>query len=250
MTNVKVTEAISKRFLENSDSIYTECAHGIHNLDKIIVSVASGLSDQTRSYLVPILYAYWERFFTLMFTEFFSCLTVSGLKPTEFNEKIFRFRVRREMMKFSEDNKIKEFHEIANSPLNEIPVFFTKHSEWLEAPIQFIDPVGYVNTESNVGYKVLEKNCKRLGLEITPLSKSLADSKYILFKGLTELLDARNSIAHGEAFKPMDAAEWEELKGFVLCLMNCLQMELYSFMGDETKLLVQTPTTALVVAAP
>jgi hypothetical protein len=99
---------------------------------------------------------------------------------------------------------------------------------------------GTQRTESNVRFEVLQKNCENIGLSVTLIKNAIHHSKG-LFQALKDLVDKRNSIAHGQKFEPVSQPEWDTARSFVLDLMNVLQDELHEHLKDATKVAGSPP---------
>ena len=107
-------EQNSKIFLNNTDAAYDECAAGIANLDKIIVSVSSGYSSMTRGYLLPIIYAYWERFFRIVFSEYLRCVELSSIDLNSIHPQLAQLRLKKEINDALRKHGIKQVQETAS----------------------------------------------------------------------------------------------------------------------------------------
>lgn len=225
-------------FLATTNAAYDECAGGISTLDKIIVGVPSSLAPATRTNLVPILYAYWERFFRLTFSEFVRCVSLAQIPLSKMNSKLARFRLKHEFKSFLESAKIAHLAELAavldiDEARKRIGVLHLS----IDAPLVFDRPTECVVTHSNVKYVVLEENCGNLGIDLGAVRAVLEDSKMVLFVELNALVDSRNQIAHGESLLPMENEPWEKTRNFTLNLMNAVQLVLHEIIGDPAKLL-------------
>lgn len=228
-------QAAAQEFLLNTNKSYDECSQGISELDRIIVSVAASRSDATRAYFIPILYAYWERFFRTTFSEYIRVLSNVAILFIDSHIPLTTIRVRREFGAFAKESKIGKLHELSDRyTLGELSQLLEEFAVWIDGPISFRDPERWVDTESNVRFEVLEKNCRNIGLAVDRLKASIRHSKS-LFQALKDLVDKRNSIAHGQTFEPVNQEEWESTRSFVLDLMNVLQDQLYEHLKDPAK---------------
>jgi hypothetical protein len=86
------------------------------------------------------------------------------------------------------------------------------------------------------GFAGLEKNCKNLGIDIDLIKKTLEESSIALYPNLKKLVDTRNKIAHDETFEEVKSDDWEYMKGFVFVLMSTLQLHLYEFLNNKSKI--------------
>jgi hypothetical protein len=229
-------ELNADNFLKNTDVAYAECAAGLANLDRIVVCVCSSYSSMTRGYLLPMIYAYWERFFKVVFSEFLVCIEANNVPFKNVNTDIAKFKIKKELSISLKNKNVGHLQELPNNcEIAELLEFFSGYALFFEKPISFADPSDWISTESNVQFAVLEKNCKNLGLDISQIKKTLKESSIELYSNLKELVDARNRIAHGQSFEEVNSSKWELMKGFVLELMTTLQMHLYDFLKDKSK---------------
>lgn len=220
-------EQNSKIFLNNTDAAYDECASGIANLDKIIVSVSSGSSSMTRGYLLPIIYAYWERFFRIVFSEYLRCVELSSIDLNSIHPQLAQLRLKREINDTLRKHGIKQLHETSSLSIETAKTFFDNLAVVFQSPVTFNDPSNLVEIESNVNFTVLQKNCKNMGIDIETVKTQLEGSAITLFTVLKDLVDVRNQISHGDTFRTISNNEWESLKNSILSVMTALQLELY-----------------------
>jgi hypothetical protein len=225
--------ASANSFLRVSDSAYSECSEGIANLDRIIVSVSSSLAPVARGFFLPILYAYWERFFKIVFSEYLRCIEQISVELPTVHPKLAKLRLKRELNEALNKHSIKQVQDIATTlSIEKAKLFFEDIVSIFGQPVSFIDPTSWVDTESNVNYQVLEKNCENVGVEINLIKKRLSESEVTLFTALNDLVGARNQISHGELFKEIKNEEWEIMKNYVLAIMNAVQLELFETLKD------------------
>ena len=228
----------ANEFLGTTNAAYDECAFGIGTLDKIIVAVPSALAPATRTNLLPILYAYWERFFRLAFSEFVRCVSLAQIPLSKVNSNLAKFRLKQEFRTFLASAKVSHLSELAVSlDIDETRRRIGGLHLCIDAPLTFDRPTDCIVTASNVKYSVLEENCRNLGVDLGAVRALLQDSNVILFVALNDLVDSRNRIAHGDTLPPMDNESWERSRSFTLQLMNAVQLVLYEIVGSQEKLL-------------
>lgn len=232
------TNRSAEEFLRTTDVVYEECANGLATLDRIIVSVNSSLADHTRSYLVPLVYAYWERFFKMTFAEFLRCVTLRGITAMQLNSNLAQFLLKVKINDALKNSRIGRIQELAGKQIiEEAKQHYDSMHSWFSAPLQLLSPANLVETESNVKYEVLDSNCKNFGIDIQGIKAHTERAGKILFVQLNELVTFRNQIAHGEVFHPVTSEKWQTFKEFVLDLMNATQIHLYETLTDDTKML-------------
>lgn len=228
----------AEEFLRTTDVIYEECASGLATLDRIIVSVSSSLTEQTRSYLVPLVYAYWERFFKLTFAEFLRCVTLRNITALQVNNSLAQFLLKAKLNDALKESRIGRIQELAGKEnLQEAKRHYDNMYSWFNSPLQFTSPANFVETESNVKYDVLDGNCKNFGIDIQGIKDLTEKAGQLIFVQLNELVNFRNQIAHGEVFHPISSEKWRKFKEFVLDLMNAIQIHLYETLKDDTRIL-------------
>ena len=228
MSKTPAQEHAATEFLRSTDLTYQECTHGIAQLDRLIVNVSSTMADQARSYLLPCLYAYWERYYRILFGEFLRCVSLADVRMDNGNVKLVQYRVSRELRSRLALQRVKALEELAHvGDVLSTRTFLSDLVTWLDTPLSFSDPEKWIITTPNVQFKVLENMCNAVGLDIRDLKQALDERKPSLHEGLQELVLERNRIAHGESFEKVDQHTWERLKNFLLDLMNALQWFLY-----------------------
>jgi hypothetical protein len=239
----------ANEFLDNTNKAYDECSYGIAELDRIIVSVSASRADAARAYLIPMLYAYWERFFRIAFSEYLRVLSNVTANLADCHVPIALIRVRRELSAFGKEAKAGRIHDLTDSySFAELAKLFEEFSSWLKSTLSFRDPEKWVATGGNVQFAVLEKNCENIGLAVDQLKRSITRSKS-LFQELKDLVDRRNAVAHGEKFEPVSSSKWEDSKSFVLEIMNAVQLELHQHLQDPAKALGSPPTLPKPISA-
>lgn len=221
-------------FLDSTNQVYFECEKGIENLDKIIISTSSRYSGLAKSYLFPILYAYWERFFKLVFSEFYRCYSLKKIGLTSTHPKMAALRLKRELSSHLKLHSISQIQEIASHVnVPKAKSFFDYLNTFCDLPVSFNEPDQWVDTESNVNFYVVRKNCENIGVDIEKIKSDLEESGIILATTLKKLVDARNDIAHGTTFKLITSSEWNEIKSSLFSIMTALQLELYEKLSSE-----------------
>jgi len=227
---------VADSFLEATNFTYSECEAGVTQLDQIIVGSPSSRSDIARGYLLPMIYAYWERFFKIVLAEYLQSLSRVTIKFDELRLSVARHRVRRELVALCDILHIQGLHELPDKlSMAELSTFAAALKAWVDGPVVFPDPSNWIETRSNVKYNVVEDNFRKLGLSIERLKAHMKPNPPIIV-GLRDLVDARNQIAHGATFQPIDASVWEKHKTFVLELMNAMQLELFETLRDQTRI--------------
>lgn len=232
-------KCVAEEFLTTTNTSYDECAKGIAALDRIIVASPSHLTGITRMSLIPALYAYWERFFRICFSEYLRCVSLKQIPLNCINEDLAKLRVRQEvcerlmqcnhktLLDRLDKNGILDAYEHASnlkSITSDLHLLFS-------VPTTFIEPANWVITDSNVRFKVIKKNCESFGVKIENLKKEL--NYYPLYPELEKLVDTRNDIAHGAAIEAVDCDKWERFRSFTLDLMNALQLTLFHDLENE-----------------
>ncbi len=228
-------------FLDASNPIFEECQHGVATLSRLVVATPSALAGEARTALVPALYAYWERFFRLVFAEYLRSVSMSGLRFDQICTALARHRVRKEFRDLEISHRERLLRKLDNESVEAarqyiVPVVgnLGRIENLFATPIDFPRPDEWVSTDANVRYEVVEKNCSNIGVDPEKLKKILGDSQIQLYPRLKGLVDVRNDIAHGNVISPMNSDAWNELQAFVVTLMNAVQLFLYdSLVNDE-----------------
>lgn len=230
-------------FLSATNAIYDECQQGISTLNRIVVATPAALSGDARTALIPALYAYWERFFKMTFSEYLRSVTLEGLTVAQASTTLVRLRIRRAAVDFERHAQGRLVPAVNNDVLGAARIELGDLLRAIGAldalystPLTFADPDEWIDTDSNVRFKVLERNCRRLGLETEPLTELLAKSGLQLYTKLEDLVDTRNKIGHGAVIHPTDAARWNDLQDFVSHLMNAVQLVLHENLEQDKHL--------------
>jgi hypothetical protein len=224
----------AEAFLQTTNAVYDECSTGIARLDRIIVSVHTDLTGWARMLLLPSLYAYWERFFVSALSEYLRAISVVGVACKDSHEALRTLRIRRELLDLGKAIGVSKIHELAErlSP-SDIQTLFQDSLRWLDQSLDFPNPERWIDTESNVRFRVLEKNLERLALTVAVVKTHFANGPS-LFELLETLVDKRNAIAHGESFSRLSSETWNQLREFVERLLNALQLYLYESLLEES----------------
>ncbi len=235
-----MTRAAADAFLESTERFYDECAAGISHLDRIIVACPASLVDTARTALVPTLYAYWERYFRLTFTEFLRCVALASPLVDDVNAALSRAIIRFELNRQKWFEHVKCYNNLENMKAAEIAAMLvstgtiaTQALSLCSGPLSLVEPEKLISTDSNVRFEVIEKNCKLFGLDVNRLRQLALAAELDLYPTLKALVDTRNDIAHGTAIHPMSTSKWEELREFTIGLMECLQTFLAEALSEE-----------------
>ncbi len=238
MTPNDKLKSVSDEFISSTEEIWETCVSGLKNLDRIVVDVNSALADMTRGYLVPMLYAYWERFFRLSFSEYIRCLEKAKIDLDDIKPDLISMTFRKELLRKAKNHKIKRLETLADAfALQELRLQVGRFCGALHHHLSFSQGIDWVETESNVGFKVLEKTCKRWLVDLEEIKDELAGKGITLRSKLIELINTRNSIAHGEEFRSINSDDWSDLRMFVQDLMSALQFTLYRQLEDRHSVL-------------
>jgi hypothetical protein len=132
--------------------------------------------------------------------------------------------------------RINKLHEHAEklSP-SEIQALFQDGLRWLDEALDFPNPERWVETESSVRFRVLERNLERLALTVAAIKTHFATGPS-LYELLERLVEQRNGIAHGASFSPLTSELWNQLREFVEKLLNALQLYLYEILLQESQI--------------
>jgi hypothetical protein len=235
MASLKVSiTVLVDEFLSSTNQTYDECSKGISDLDRIIVASPTLLTAQCRMALVPALYAYWERFFRLALSEYVRCIHMAEVPLENLSEPLARLVLGREVRERIDVRLSEALHRTIRE---EGASGFAARAQGLLQTASalcslatgvaiFPSPETWIDTDSNVSFKMVEKNCERLGLNLARLRGKFEQSQVSLYSALKDLVDTRNGIAHGESLSAMGAHNWNTLKESALLAMNALQEEL------------------------
>lgn len=236
--NAVVLQTVADEFLAATNPIYSECSSGIALVQRIAVNVSSGLAGDARAYLLPSVYGYWERFFRMTLIEFVSSLGRCRLTALSVSPQIASVGLREQIALALKQQKIKQLTEIPSSVDSpQAHAFFAALESWFGSPFRMIDPDAHVDTSVNVRYEILASNLATWGVDIERVKELVLDGKCVLYPDLKRLVDRRNDIAHGNVFTPCEQDEWTRLTDLVLVLMNALQLALYEFLREPSRVM-------------
>lgn len=135
-------------------------------------------------YSIPTIYAIWEGFVQTAFQTYIQELNKLNLTINTICKPILVYHI---------ENSFKQFREYPER-FNGKVAFFDKLNVFYSA--EFIDITQAVNTESNVGFDVLNKILKTFNLENV---SEYPEPRYSLSQELDNfLLKIRNAVAHGQ----------------------------------------------------
>lgn len=136
------------------------------------------------NYSVPAIYAVWEGFIQTSFQTYIQELNKLDLSVNTICKPLLVYHM---------ESSFKQFREYPEK-LNGKVTFFEKLNQFYQS--EFIDISRTVNTESNVGFNVLNKILKTFNLDLIP---EYPQPRYSLLQELDMfLLKTRNSVAHGQ----------------------------------------------------
>jgi len=197
-----------EEFIENTDFVWNECYAGISQLERLLVAIPSSHSEIARTYYVPILYAYWERFFLSVFLEYLRVISIAGDSCKDYIHQLIGLR------------SSTEFKRAAGGLGKKRSIELIEYLRNLEdTPLDFPDTEKWIDTKSNVGKSVLGDTLEILGLDIEVIKTEIPFS---LLK-IEELRNRRNDIAHGSVIEEISKEKWESLVENVRKLMITLQ---------------------------
>jgi RiboL-PSP-HEPN len=134
------------------------------------------------TYSIPIIYSIWEGFVQTTFQTYIS----------EINKKELSIEtVCKPILVFNTESRFKQFRQYPEKTTQKVS-FFENLNQFFKNDTFEINPV--VNTESNVGYKVLLRIMAEFNLEPIP---EYPEPRYSLKTELDFLLRIRNGVAHG-----------------------------------------------------
>jgi hypothetical protein len=135
------------------------------------------------NYSIPIIYAIWEGFVQSVFRIYIEKINNLNLTVDTICKPILTHHL---------ENKFKQFREYPKDT-NKKVLFFDGLDQFYTNRI--IDINAVVNTESNVGFNVINRLLKTFNLTELP---EYPEPKYSLSQELKKLLKIRNSVAHGQ----------------------------------------------------
>lgn len=157
---------------------------------------------------IPILYSIWEGFVNEIFSIFIDEINKEDIHLLDLNDNIIIF---------CSERKFKQFREYPQKAGKKI-LFLKKLREYFNIKVQQIPRE--IDTESNVGFEVLNKILNQFNLETYP--EQWGNYKYPspnLKENLFMFLKLRNTIAHGGELLPSEAISQKEYNRFKnLCL--------------------------------
>lgn len=136
------------------------------------------------SYSIPIIYSLWEGFIQNSFRTYIQELNKLDLKVDDIYKKLLIYHM---------ESNFKQFREYPKNDQRKLSFFDNLHIFYKSESIQ-INPV--VNTESNVGFDVLNRILRDFNLESIP---EYPKPRFSLKEELDKFfLKIRNTVAHGQ----------------------------------------------------
>jgi hypothetical protein len=136
------------------------------------------------NYSIPIIYSIWEGFVETSFQTYIRELNKLELDVNNVCKQILVYHI---------ESTFKQFKEYPEKIDNKIKFFGQLNSFYQSQKFEIYTPI---NTESNVGWKVLNRILTNFNLEKIP---AYTEPKYHLAEELDKfLLDIRNRVAHGQ----------------------------------------------------
>ena len=171
-------------------SIIEEHEISATEVEKALFTGLYGLNEKHYALLsiqsLSILYSYWEGFIQKSFQMYIDYLNKKRLRFELLNDQIIIFHM---------ENSFKQFKEYPDNATKKIAFYRKLRTHYS----QNILPIfRFVDTDSNVGFQVLNRLMKQFGLET--FSPNWGDYKYPnpnLEESLNTFVRYRNGIAHG-----------------------------------------------------
>jgi len=137
------------------------------------------------NYSIPIVYSIWEGFVQTSFQIYIRELNKLELSIDDISNPIIIYHIESSFPQFKQYPEADKFTKKVN--------FFNKLGQFYKTNPLEINP--NINTESNVGFNVLNRLLNDFNLEKIP---EYSEPQYSLKNELTKLLKDRNTIAHGQ----------------------------------------------------
>ncbi|OQW91589.1 MAG: hypothetical protein BWK78_04185 [Thiotrichaceae bacterium IS1] len=172
-------------------------------------------------YSIPIVYAIWEGFIQTAFQTYIRELNKLGLTVDTVCKPILVYHI---------EAKFKQFKQYPEK-FKQKASFFDQLNQLYTSKTVDINPV--VNTESNVGFKVLNRILEEFNLEVIP---DYLEPAYSLSTELKRLLDIRNNVAHGQNSIVVNRTDLERAIKLVEKLMELVFERIISGFMNESYL--------------
>lgn len=175
-------------------------------------------------YSIPAVYAIWEGFVQTAFQTYIQELNNSNLTVNTICKPILVYHI---------ESSFKQFREYPER-FNGKVAFFDKLNIFYNA--EFIDITQTVNTESNVGFDVLNKILKTFNLEKIP---EYPEPRYSLPQELDNfLLKIRNAVAHGQNFIVVNREDLDRAIKLINKLMDLVLEKIIKGFESKSYLLI------------
>jgi hypothetical protein len=157
------------------------------------------------NYAIPSIYAIWEGFVQTSFQTYIHELNKLQLKHNEICDNLLVKHI---------ESTFKQFNEYPKDFKKKV-TFFQGLEQFYQA--KYVDINKTVNTESNVGFDVINKLLISFNLKTIP---EYPEPGYSLKKALIDFLDMRNKLAHGQNAVKVSRSILNESTSLVIMLMN------------------------------
>jgi hypothetical protein len=174
------------------------------------------------NYSIPAVYAVWEGFVQTSFQTYIQELNKLNLTIDTICKPILIHHL---------ETSFKQFREYPEKPNGKV-AFFDKLNQFYRS--ESIDITREVNTESNVGFKVLNKILETFNLELIP---EYPEPRYSLPQELDKfLLKIRNSIAHGNNSVVISREDLERAIKLIEVLMDLVSEKMVNGFNNNSYL--------------
>jgi len=186
------------------DELYLNKEWRIEEIKKIGMTIRNYIDIKTQPIffrsLIPMIYAHWEGFVVSSVKKYFECLNIYDLSIEDMDINYIATALEEKLeniIKSQKFDKRKKHLKILLSCLNDKVKFDNKK----------------INTKSNLNFDILMIICEKLKFD---------KNKFIDYKlDLNELVNIRNSIAHGDT-PAFEFKSYEEIEKYVFLIENLM----------------------------
>lgn len=216
-------------FFDEIDSLIQESEHTLSEIERVIFTKRYNLDEEHTAIFsvqtIAMIYAIWEGFIQKTFSKYLSTLNKLNIPFSDYQDSLMVFHM---------ESKFKQFKEYPEK-FNRKVKFLTDLRVHYGLGVVSLNTS--INTESNVGFQVLNRIMRQFALTEFPERWGNYNSHNKTLKNeMATFLNYRNGVAHGGDLSSNDKVTQEvfdNYKNLVIDLMYGIREKLYE--GAENK---------------
>lgn len=226
-------------FLSNLDLLIQESEHTLNEIEKVVFTQRYKLSKAHSAIFsvqtIAMAYSIWEGFIQKTFSSYLSTLNTLNIPFIDYQDSLIIFHM---------ESTFKQFKQYPEKVSGKARFFSDLRTHLKSADISLHTTV---NTESNVGFKVLNKIMEQFSLEKFPerWGEKYNYPNKTLAEQMETFLNYRNGVAHGGDLSSSEKVTQEvfnRYKKLIIDLMYGVREKLSKGIEEEHYLKKEKPT--------